>query len=41
MYVGYFSMSAEGKKSDKIELRFGQELNPDGSVRHKLRANCD
>ena len=34
-------MSAEGKKSDKIELRFGQELNPDGSVRHKLRANCD
>lgn len=41
MYVGYFSMSAEGEKSDKIELRFGQELNPDGSVRHKLRANCD
>lgn len=41
MYAGYFSMSAEGKKSDKIELRFGQELNPDGSVRYKLRANCD
>lgn len=33
MYVGYFSMSVDGKKSDKIELRFGQELNPDGSVR--------
>ena len=41
MYVGYFNMKASGKKGAKIELRFGQELNDDGSVRYKLRANCD
>ena len=41
MYVGYFNMSARGKAGDAIELRFAQELNPDGSARHKLRANCD
>ncbi len=40
MYVGYFSMSAKGKKGDIIETRFAQELNDDGSVRFKLRANC-
>ncbi len=40
MYVGYFSMSAKGKKGDEIEMRFAQELNDDGSVRFKLRANC-
>ncbi len=41
MYVGYFSMSAKGKKGDEIQMRFAQELNNDGSVRYKLRANCD
>ena len=40
MYVGYFEMSASGNKGDKIETRFAQELNDDGSIRYKLRANC-
>lgn len=29
-----------GAKGDKIELRFGEELLPDGRVRFELRANC-
>ena len=41
MYVGYFLMSAKGKKGDEIQMCFAQELNDDGSVRYKLRANCD
>ncbi|MBO5255724.1 MAG: family 78 glycoside hydrolase catalytic domain, partial [Opitutales bacterium] len=40
MYVGYFEMSANGKKGDTIETRFAQELNEDGSIRYKTRANC-
>lgn len=41
MYVGYLCAGAAGKKGDVIEMLFGQELNPDGSVRYNLRANCD
>lgn len=40
MYVGYFEMSAKGNKGDTIETRFAQELNEDGSIRYKTRANC-
>ncbi len=40
MYVGYLSATATGHSGDQITVRCGQELNPDGSVRHKLRANC-
>jgi len=29
-----------GKAGDVAEIRFGEELNDDGSVRYKLRANC-
>ena len=41
VYVGYVSFAASGRKGDTVEFRCGQELNDDGSVRHKLRANCD
>ncbi|MDD3767087.1 MAG: family 78 glycoside hydrolase catalytic domain, partial [Eubacteriales bacterium] len=41
IYVGYLCAQAEGEKGQTIELLFGQELNDDGSVRWKLRANCD
>ena len=40
MYVGALEMSASGKNGDAVEMRFGQELEPDGSVRYRLRANC-
>lgn len=40
MYVGYFSICAKGEKGEKITLRFGQELDANGDVRYKLRANC-
>lgn len=40
-YVGNLSAKAKGKKGEVIKLRFGQELNEDGSVRHKMRCNCD
>lgn len=41
MYVGAVVFSAHGPKGAKVVIRCGQELNADGSVRHKLRANCD
>lgn len=39
-YVGYLVVKAEGKKSDLVTVRCAQELNDDGSLRYKLRANC-
>lgn len=39
-YVGYLSATAKGQKGDAMLLRFGEELNPDGTVRYKLRCNC-
>lgn len=39
-FVGYLGCSAKGKSGDKINLRFGQELNDDGTVRFTLRAYC-
>jgi len=41
IYVGGVEFAASGKKGSAVEIRCGQELNPDGSVRHKLRANCN
>ena len=38
--VGYFRAKAKGKQGDKVLLRFGEELNPDGSVRFDMRCNC-
>ncbi len=38
--TGNLSFCIKGEKGDVIELRFGEELNEDGSVRYKLRANC-
>ena len=32
--------TAKGNTSDKIIVRSGQELNPDGSVRFDMRCNC-
>ena len=40
MYVGYLSAIATGKRGSAIELRCGQELREDGSVRSDLRCNC-
>ena len=40
VFVGYFGATAKGKKGDIVKIRCGQELNDDGSLRHKLRANC-
>ena len=38
--VGYLRAKAKGKQGDKILLRFGEELNPDGSIRFDMRCNC-
>ena len=40
IYVGYLSAVARGKKGEKISIRCGQELTPEGEVRHVMRANC-
>lgn len=40
VFVGYFGATAKGKKGDIVKIRCGQELNDDGSLRYKLRANC-
>lgn len=40
MYVGTLDFVASGRQGDAIEIRLAQELNDDGSLRHKLRANC-
>lgn len=39
-YVGQLSVKAKGKRGDEIVLRYGEELNGDGSVRYNLRCNC-
>ena len=38
--VGYLRAKAKGKQGDKVLLRFGEELNSDGSVRFDMRCNC-
>jgi len=41
VYVGSLAFAASGAKGTEIGIRCGQELNADGSVRHKMRCNCD
>ena len=38
--VGYLALAAKGPKYSDITLKFAQELNEDGSLREKLRCNC-
>ncbi len=39
--TGQFEMKAKGNGGDRIELRFGEELEPDGlSVKYDMRCNC-
>ena len=38
--VGYLRAKAKGKQGDKVLLRFGEELDSDGSVRFDMRCNC-
>ncbi len=38
--VGNLVFDAEGNAGDEIILRYGEELNPDGSVRFDMRCNC-
>lgn len=40
MYVGYLAATATGPRGSAIELRCGQELRADGSVRSDMRCNC-
>lgn len=39
-YVGYLEAEAVGIPGSEIEVRCGQELWEDGTVRYELRANC-
>ena len=41
MYVGYLDAAVKGKCGDTVVIRCAQELNDDGEVRQKLRANCN
>lgn len=41
VYVGSLEFRAVGRRGDEIVMRFGQELDQDGFVRYKLRANCE
>lgn len=40
-YVGYLSAQAKGENGEKVAMRFGQELNEDGTVRHDMRCYCN
>ena len=40
-YVGYLCAEAQGKQGQIVEMLFGQELDENGNVRWKIRANCD
>ena len=41
IYVGAVVFAAEGPKGAEIDILCGQELAAGGSVRHKMRCNCD
>ncbi|MBR2987905.1 MAG: family 78 glycoside hydrolase catalytic domain [Clostridia bacterium] len=41
MYVGRLSLTVSSNAGSLVTIRMGQELLPDGAVRHKLRANCE
>ena len=38
--VGMLSFTAMGKRGDEVIVRYGEELNPDCSVRFNMRCNC-
>lgn len=38
--VGYLCLKAKGDRDDKVIIRAGEELNPDGTVRYDMRCNC-
>ena len=40
MVVGYPDFVVTGRAGDEIRILLGQELQDDGSVRYRLRANC-
>ena len=40
VFVGSIAFDAVGNTGDEITMRFAQELNDDGSLRHELRCNC-
>lgn len=40
VYVGYLYVKVRGSAGDRVVIRMGQELEADGCVRYKLRANC-
>ena len=40
LYAGSLSLTVRGSAGDKVKIRMGQELCPDGSIRYQLRANC-
>ena len=39
--VGYIKFNAKGKAGDTVVMHFGEELNPDGTVRWNMRCNCN
>lgn len=39
--TGQFSLEASGAAGDRIEVRCGEELNDDGTVRFQMRCNCN
>lgn len=41
VYVGSIYAEAKGEQGDKIEILSAQELTEDGSLRWKLRCNCE
>ena len=40
-FVGTSVIRARGNRGDTVTLLYGEELNDDGSVRWKMRCNCD
>ncbi len=41
MYVGALSASAAGNDGETVKIKYAEELNEDGSLRYKIRANCN
>ena len=38
--VGVITFKASGRRGDAVTVRYGEELNNDGSVRYDMRCNC-
>jgi hypothetical protein len=39
-YVGYLSLTLKGINGSRVVVRYGEELNENGTVRHKMRCSC-